>query len=404
MNSKNKNIIVLSVVAVLLTVYGAALVFLHYCQAYNPDPVVYFESDLPAHIEMAMDGWGYSLTALIYKGLSILPQTAFLVAVAVFLMICELGTLVATYYYFSKREFDVTLASVAALGAGFVMPAFVRIIQATRYIGYQSPSIWHNSTYICMKLFALLSIILYYKMCKEYGKKINVKDAIIFALLLAITTGVKTNFVLAFAPAALLMLVVDLVLGTPFKKVLVVALTVVPTIAVILFQEIVLFGEDTGNSIVIDPLYTVYIRCERPYFTMILSAAFPVLVFLANIVFVIKDTIADIKRRDMTLTHREFLTGWVMWTVAAAELLLFKETGYRSEAANFVWGYDFALFILFIMSMWYFVRNLRDRKFLQKVTPLKYAYIGISGAVLIYHVICGIIFFIRLLQGITYFA
>ena len=269
------NIIVISLAAVLLTVYAWSLIVLHFNQTMYSQTGM-FESDLYAHIEMALDGWGYSILAVIFRLLALIPnETIFHMGIAVFLGACEIATLAITFIWSKKLELKNWEAVILTGLSGFVMPAFIRAIQPYRYIGYQSPSIWHNSTYIVMKLLALMCIILYIQISRKYKEEMKASDIIVFAVLLALTTAVKTNFVIAFAPVALLFLIIDKIMGVPFKRLLLAAMTIVPTFGVILFQRLVLFGEETGNGIVIDPLYSVYLRAERPYFTMILSAAFP---------------------------------------------------------------------------------------------------------------------------------
>lgn len=389
-----------SVWILLLTIYGIACVYLYYMQS-NHMEGQYFESDLPYHINMAMDGWGYSLTAILYKLLGFVPGTNLWIAIV--LALCTVGAILATYYVLKPYLQSKLVRMAIASASGLAMPFFIRGIQHTRYIGYQSPSIWHNSTYIVMKLLAVITLFLCFYIAKQYGKKLEWKHCIWFAVLLALTTATKTSFVAVFAPAALIMLIADGLTGIPVKKLLLVAATIIPTILVVLFQEAVLFGEDTGNGIVIEFGYTVYLRAEKPQYTMILSALFPVLIFLFNVYPVFKDTIADIRQKRQGLTHREFLVSWIMWVFGALELLFLKETGRREKDANFTWGYSLCLFVLFIFSSVYFVKNLRDPEFLGGKRSLKAVYGVTMGAILGYHVYCGIYFFLRLLEGTTYF-
>lgn len=380
--------------------YGISCVYLYYMQSIHMEGQ-YFESDLPYHINMALDGWGYSLTAWVYRILSLFPFCN--VWIAVFLALSTIAAVALTFYYYKKKGENTAASAGAAFICAFAMPFFIRSIHYQRYIGYQSPSIWHNSTYIVMKPLALASLLLYFFIADKYGKEKCSKSSIAFALLLALCTATKTSFIFVFAPAALCFLIADLAVGISWKKVLLSALTVIPSVFVILWQEVVLFGEDTGNSIIIDFGYTVYQRAEKPYFTMILSALFPVLVFLFNGIPVFADTIKDLKKREGILTHREFLIAWTMWFFGAAELLFLRESGARENDANFSWGYDFALFVLFIISIRYFIQNLRDRKFLFGKKWLKTIYASVMMAILSYHVYCGVYFFIELLSGTTYF-
>ena len=409
-DKKNKIINAFFIIPAVIgfTFYCFELVLLHYNQTLFPVTGKY-ESDLFAHIQMALDGWGYSILAVIYRLFALLPEFGFHFAIASFLCICEAGTIALTYILLRTNKIETKAAIVLTAISAFVAPAYIRAIQPYRYIGYQSGSIWHNSTYIVMKFTALICIVLYLIISQKYKEKMSAGEVIAFAILLAITTSVKTNFILVFAPVALLFLIVDFILGVPLKRLLLCALTVIPSVAVILFQEYVLFGEDTGNGIIIDPLYSVYLRAEKPYFTMILSAAFPILILLFNIIPVLKDTFLDFKDKKRGLTHRFFLLSWAMWFVAFVEYILLRETGQRELDDNFAWGYDFCLFILFVVSIIYFAKTIKEiiekikKKEFAAIDVFKTIFVVLTAALLIYHTYCGVFFFVRLSQGITFF-
>lgn len=394
-----RDIIGLILWSIMLLGYGIACTYLYYQQTQFVAGGK-FESDLAAHISMAMDGWGYSVTAIVYRLFFMLPLSE--VWIALFLAVFTVGAIVLTSYLLRPYVKSINIRNGIALITGFVMPFYIGAIQAQRYIGYQSPSIWHNSTYIVMKVFATAALFLCFHIARNYDK-LDWKKCVCFALLLALTTATKTSFVAVFAPVALIMLIADGFAGVQIKKLLLVATTIIPTILVVLFQEAVLFGEDTGNGIVIEFGYTVFLRAEKPQYTMILSALFPVLVFLFNIVGVIKDTICDFKKKKKGLTHREFLVSWGMWFFGAAELLFLKETGARLKDANFAWGYNYCLFILFIVSCVYLLKNLKSPTFLKGNKVAKTIYGVLMSGILGYHVYCGIYFFLRLLEGTTYF-
>lgn len=396
--AKKKNLLLILTQVLLLGGYGILCAYLYYKQTLKL-PNYLYESDLPYHIEMALDGWGYSLTAIIYRFLHMFPYAN--VTIALFLSLCTIGTIFVTVkavdYYLHKPWISLAVG----MFSGFVMPFFIRAVQYSRYNGYQSGSIWHNSTYIVMKLFALGAFFLYCVIAGRYGKKFGWKDWVFFAGLLVLTTATKTSFLLVFAPAAFLMLLVDLYLKIPLKKVLLVATTVIPSLVVVLLQQTVLFGEDTGNGIAIDFAYSVYLTTGRPYLTMPLSVLFPLIVLFANFLPVFKDTLADFKERKGSLRHREYFTTWLVWFFGFAEYLLLRETGSRSGDGNFSWGYDFCIFLLFIWSMIYFYRNMTDGKFGPK--PVRIVYGVLAGGVLLYHVYCGIYYFALIIQGYTYF-
>ncbi|MBO4310607.1 MAG: hypothetical protein J5856_06025 [Lachnospiraceae bacterium] len=410
--------IFLIVSALCFAFYSFTLVRLHIRQIGYPETGLY-ESDLYAHIQMALNGWGYSLMAIVIRLLSKLPEFAFTFAVASLLCFFEAGAAALTFLILKQYKTETKLAIVFTACATFAMPFYIRAIQPYRYIGYQSGTIWHNSTYIAMKFFAIIVIMLFLLISENYRERLSAGSVIAFAVLLSLTTAVKTNFVLIFAPAALLFLIADAILGAPLKRIFFCALTVIPSIAVILFQKFVLFGEGTGNKIIIDPLYGVYLRAEKPYFTMILSAAFPIAVFLYNIIPVLKDTVKDFREKKRGLTHRFFLLSWTMWFVGFVQLILLREVGERQLDDNFAWGYDFCLFVLFVVSIIYFARNassllnigicdMSDKTDISDNKKVKFKGAGIAYsiaalAILLYQVYCGVFFYIRLSQGLSFF-
>lgn len=384
--------------SVILTTYAVLCGYLYYMQTLKL-PGFRFESDLPYHIEMALDGWGYSVTAVVYRFFNLFPCSGYLVAG--FLAICTVGTICLTRKAVAKYISNPWICSGIAFVSGLVMPFFIKAVQYSRYIGYQSGTIWHNSTYIVMKLFAVATLMLYFVIAKRYAEKLTVKEWIAFAILLVLTTATKTSFVLVFAPAAFVLLLLDLYLKVPLRKVLLVALTILPTMAVILLQRTILFGEETGNGITIDFAYAVYQTTGYPYLTMPLSLFFPLVVLMANAWIVCKDTFVDLKKREKVLKHREYITAWMMWIFAFLEYTLLAETGKRHRDGNFLWGYSFVVFVLFVVSMIYFVKNLKNSAFAPKAVRIIYG-IG-AGGVLGYHLFCGIYFFVKLLSGCTYF-
>ena len=200
----------------------------------------------------------------------------------------------------------------------------------------------------------------------------------------------------------LLFLIVDLCGGTSIKRILVCGATVIPSLLVLLFQRLVLFGDETGNGVIIDPLYSAYLRAEKPYFTMILSALFPVFVFIFEIVPAIKKLVKDIRDKNGFSSDRMFWFSWTMWFVSFVEFLLLRETGARELDDNFAWGYDFCLFFVFLVSLIIFYRNVSfGSRIKNKFLRIAYAVSG--GAILFYQVYCGLYFFIRLTEGATFF-
>ncbi len=379
---------------ILNLIYGGLLVYLHYNQTLfevgGP-----FESDLPYHIKMAVeDNWYYSFTAFVYVFIYKLPFANLLVGF--FLAICELVTVFGTWLllkelwkqYELKVSTGMTLCFATALN--FVMAFYVKAVNARHYIGYQNASIWHNSTYICMKVVSVFVLWYFLRLMNTYKTKLSLKQWIIFTVLVALSTGIKPSFLMVFAPVMAIMLLVDWIRGTKFSKVFLFGLTVIPSLLIILWQNVVLFGSDTGNSFIIKPFYTLAQRSDNPKIALLFSVLFPFVIGL----FHIKDLWKD----------KLYLGSLLVWGFGFLEVFLFVESGTRSKDANFMWGYSISLFVLFTISLIRWFRDLKNKDFLGKYKILRYSYLVVAGAIFVYHVISGIWFFGILLSGATYFA
>lgn len=372
----------------VLFVYGIACVYLFYMQSIQPLDYDnrYFQSDLPYHISMIIDdGWYYSFTAYAYQLLYLLfGKTT--VGIVLFLAVMAVLSVVLTEkllrVLMGKKEISITTAG-GSLALNFVMPFFLQQAGMYRYVSYQAGNIWHNSTYQCMKVLAIGAILCYLEIDKEYREHINSKQWLVFTLLLIICTGIKPSFLTVFAPAFGLKLLWDLFHKVPFKQIFIFGCAVLPACGVVLWQNTVLFGEETGQGFAFRPWFTFSLHADRPKAAVLCSIAFPLVVAACMLKELCKD--------------KKYFFGWLMTGIGFMEALLLAETGSRANDGNFVWGYSFAIFYIFVLS---FVKWLKLGNGSRKTH--KAAFAG-CGLVLIYQLYCGLIFFVRLLLGETYF-
>ena len=394
MKQFNKDKIATIILVLLNLVYGVLLVYLHYNQTLYVEGGL-FEADTPYHIKMAVeDNWYYSITAFVYVFFYKFPCGNILVGL--FLSMCHIVTIWGTYlllkeiwvHYNLQIKTGITLFGATALN--LVMAFYVKSVNARHYIGYQNATIWHNSTYICMKLAAVFVLWYFLKLMNTYKNGLSVKQWFIFTVLVGISTGVKPSFLMVFAPVMAIMLLVDLIKGVKFSRVFLFGLTQVPSLLIILWQNVVLFGDDTGNGFMIKPFYTLAQRSDNPKIALVFSVLFPAVVGLVHIKDVSKDKL--------------YLGSLLVWAVGFLEVFLFVESGSRSKDANFMWGYSIALFVLFVISLVRWFRDLKDKNFLAKYKVVRGSYLAVTGLVFLYHVVSGIWFFGILLTGATYFS
>lgn len=370
--------------------YGVLCLYLFYMQSIQPLDYNnrYFQSDLPYHISMIIeDGWYYSFTAYVYQFLHWLGggHTALIaVFLAVVTVLCIVMTDKLLCLLLQRDKTDVLTLS-GAFALNLVMPFFWSFAGEYRYVSYQSGNLWHNSTYQCMKLAALACIFCYEKVAPVYQEKITVKNWLMLAGLLFLCTGIKPSFLTVFAPVLAIKLLVDLFRKVRFRQIFLLGSTVLPACAVVLWQNMVLFGADTGNGYTFDPWYTFSLHANRTKIAVLCSVAFPLVVLLFSLKELWKD--------------KRYLFVWGMAGVGFLEALCLVETGSRSRDGNFLWGYCFAIFLLMIYSFekWLSWLHKKEYSMLYKV-----AFVA-AGVVFVYQIFCGVYFFARLLQGETYF-
>lgn len=382
---------------IITAVYGGLCLYLYYKQSIQPadkDTTVVrlFESDLPFHLSMVIDdGWYYSLTALIYLVLYNIAGKS-TVLIAVFLALVTVGTVLVTERILTKlgiKKKAITCGGAIVLNV--LMPFYIKKAGMYRYVSYQSGNVWHNSTYQCMKLAALICLLMFLVIEKKVIKGgIKAKDLILFAVALAVCTGIKPSFLTVFAPAFAVKLLINWLKDkVPFKRILLWGLTVLPSCGVVLWQNAVLFGDDTDNGYKISFMETFSLHADHPKITVLLSLAFPLVVFVCYVIDLIRH--GKIKK---LAEDRRYLFAILMSLVGFAEAAILIETGSRSRDGNFLWGYAIALVWLYILSLvkWY---KLLERK--------RWFLFGTCSIVLAYQYYCGIVFFSKLVAGTTYF-
>ncbi|MGN0402566.1 MAG: hypothetical protein ACI4HQ_09990 [Acetatifactor sp.] len=371
----------------LIILYTIACLWLFYHQSIADLTVegeIPFQSDLPLHISMIIeDGWYYSFTAYVYKVLHMLFRGSTL-GICIFLALVETATVYATerlVCHLGKYRENTWFTLLLALSLNFVMPCYIRAVGEFRYVSYQSGNIWHNSTYICMRLAALFTLLYYFKLEKKYRDGLTWKEWCCFAVMNIVCTGIKPSFLLAFSPIMGLFLLVDLMKKVPLKRILVFGSSLLPSGLVILWQNAVLFGEDTGNGMGFRPWYSFSLHTQIPKLAVVCSVLF--------CIFVLFMKIGDLRKERETL----FLV--LMTVLGFLEALCLVESGSRGFDGNFLWGYSFCLFVLFALCAVKWLRMGAERGW-QRVLR---AGLGVLYG---WHLYCGLYFFISLVCGAGY--
>ena len=358
----------------------------------------FYRSDFNIHIANAISGGGYSINNLFLKGAYYLGRTpgcaAYLTIVVLITMLCagvwfkrELAR-EGTVKDFGWSKSFLLAGSVCFLGGIYVPNVYPYFFLSPDYNGRGAAfsfctQPWQNSTYILMRLFGLLTLILFFRIYSKYQVEgISPKEWLAFTIVLTLTNAAKPNFFIAFAPAMFLFLMKDWICsrGKSFRHAFVFSTTVLASMPILFVQKKLLFDNSTGlteNGISVTLIPFLRLVKEGNLLPLLITG----LTFFA---LVTAATFAAKKKDD------QILFGWIMLLISLGEAVFFTETGARAAAGNFGWGVHFCAYALCLLCL--------KRLFLLKDFMHKTAYyFTISPFILM--IVTGFAYFAHLLGG-----
>lgn len=319
----------------VLLLYFCSMVFLHY-QQLNPDELAKgMLSDLPAHLRMAQEGTAYSLSAIFLK----LTFDCFgNVGVAVLLSIVQILTAyVVALWFKSMTQAGWPCALAIALGCCVEMALHGN--GQRWYLGTITGSIYHNSTYTFMQIFAVLAFIFFLRLYRDINGKISKKYWIIYTILLTLTTVCKPSFLFGFAPTLLVFLIFDFLKtkGHNLFNEILIGITVFPGAFVGILQSAVLYPEDSTSKIIFAPFAVwSYFTQNTEIVSMVRSLLF-VLIVLAVVL-------------AMKGMNKTYVFSLSLLLVTILEALFLAESGPRQHSGNIFWTAYSAMMICFTVS------------------------------------------------------
>lgn len=253
-----------------------------------------------------------------------------------------------------------------------------------RNLGVFSANPYYNQTYLAARGFAIVAFFLFAHILTYYEKRVDVREYVSFSVFLLLATLTKPSFTLVLISAAAVHMIVKLIMsrGKKWKAFLLLLATAVPTFITLLIQFGGVFGSDShageggGIGFGIGKAWGTY--TDNIFLAVILANAFPGVVMLLNF-----------KRfKD----HEVFRLAWEVMMAGFLEFLCLYEKGERLAHCNFAWGYIYGIFFVFVAGLMLLMEN----------TVKKKQHIGIlifEWAVYVWHLGCGIAFFIMLYGG-----
>ncbi|MCI7726729.1 MAG: hypothetical protein MSH58_06270 [Clostridiales bacterium] len=254
-------------------------------------------------------------------------------------------------------------------------PFYLRFVQPdVEFLGSLITQPWHNSTYIAMRLFAILSFLSFVQLLEEDSSRVNPKSIVRFFVLLLITNLFKPNFVIAFAPAAFLICLIELIHnhGKGLVKYIWFGVAFLASLAPILYQYVVLFSSNAESSIIFS-LSRFWVYVETGFFPWLL---------ISNLIFPLIVTVLSF------VNHRKnniLLLSWILEIITFFEMMFLTETGPRAMHGNFTWGMYLSSLILFICCIAELIAIPKQEKH-------RWAH-SVAWCILLLHLINGFMYF-----------
>ena len=251
-------------------------------------------------------------------------------------------------------------------------------------LGVFSPNPYYNQTFLAARGFAVVSFFLFAHILSYYEDHADRNEYIAFSVFLLLATLTKPSYTLVLVSAAGVHMVVRLIIskGKKWKEFLMLFATAVPTFITLLIQFGGVFGssshagEDAGIGFGIGKAWGVY--TDNIVLAIMLANAFPGVMLLLNL-----------KRLK---DHKVFMLSWEVMMAGFLEFLILYEKGERFNHCNFAWGYMYGIFFVFISGLMLLIENTVKRK--QNIF-----WLVIEWAVYLWHLVCGILFFVMLYTG-----
>ena len=315
--------------------------------------------------------------------------------IGIYLALFTVGTIVVTFYFLKQLCPDVSneMLAVFSFICLFLNGIFLYPLCPQFYSAY-SGSVWHNESFIGMRFFALLVLLFFFRTHNQYMKRATIRDFLLECLLFTVVNWVKPNFVIAFAPAMLIMMIVDIVKsrGKGFVNWALYGIPVLIGSLIFLYQYSILYPS-TGTVSENDS-HVVFILGDT-----IKNQTFPVINFLCAFAFPVSVLIIHFKE---IIRSKFYVVCYLAFVISFLEYAFIGESGPRMKDGNFSWGLHLFSFLVFCFSAAFFAKDVYSFRQIRnasqkKVTP-PYKLVC-EKALLSAHLASGFMYFVYVLLG-----
>lgn len=271
-----------------------------------------------------------------------------------------------------RRNLPGFVSGALAIGLNLVAPLlFIDPLNNLTYLvnGYIGPNLFHNPTLLLLKPLAMAQFVLAVDALHE--KRSGWLWIVSTALVSAAAAFSKPSYAICLMPALAVLVLIRLTRKQPVDWARLLLGVVAPTLAFLVWQFVITYGQETSSAIIFAPL-VVMNHYSAP-------GSLPVKLML-SLVFPLAVTLLCWKN---AIRSRKIQLGWLGFVFSAILVYLFSETGTRQFAANFYWSAEVAVFILFAACVWFLAEyktllNASFRKWWVVATGLAHLLVGIT--------------------------
>lgn len=240
------------------------------------------------------------------------------------------------------------------------------------YFGYIPSHTYHNPTVALLKPFALILFLYACQLFKSVHK--NYVTVMLCALISTFGTLAKPSYAIVIIPVLGLLTLINLWRGKPINWMLLIGGIALP-IAIVLFWQQNYYRDSSMGSFIFAPLLVMtYYSPSNLLLKMLLSIAFP----LAVLVFYYREALKDISMQ----------IGWLGLIVGLLYTYLLAESNGWQDG-NFTWSGQIAVFILFVASVMFLMKQNMPSLLQRRFTP---AFL-VCSLLLILHLIGGLMLY-----------
>lgn len=227
-------------------------------------------------------------------------------------------------------------------------------------------NMFNSPTLIVLKPFAVLAFLGVVKWASDNPKRLWL--AILgTALALVAATLSKPNYTMALAPAAVIIVALSFVRPFRVNRTFLIAAIIIPAVLVLGWQYLRVYAPSAGKTLYTSTQPTGIGIAPLELFLVYWNFTLPQLIvgFLASIVFPAVVYLAYFKAAVRSLMLN---LAWLVFLGGQAMAYLFIEIGYQA-AGNMTWGGRITLWVLFAVTLGFFLRQNAETIFKNRQLP-----------------------------------